>query len=1422
MSDAVHMHMHTHGGNVRPLSRGNSTSVELTPGIILPISQSLDASINSVDRSAAEISALSILRKSPADRSNDEIDEVWGWISTSHPRLFAEFSGANSSVTRAASAGRALCARLRYHAYGKREQLFQQGDPADAVYMIIRGSVSMWSLPNDTWAGHPPPTLPNSTNINNSSNLHGADANVNANAGAMNKAPSVHPDTASPAISPHSLPRIPLDPSSTNLNTVDSPHLHSQRSGRGSGDLLHPSSHGSRNQSRGHSRVASTISAIDLNLAAAAAATAAGNNSSSPAAAPVAVSNATVTPFLLSPCPLSDPLPPAPLLPVSPVLPYTNPLYLRARTKGVNARELADAPPVPLVLLNHAQKLGMEPWKLRMCLLGSLKAGGIKTTFGEAGLLNKSANAGTGVRSATIRAEESPTEVLVLGKEDFESLLQSSYHADLDEKTRALQRIELFGGGNYTPHAHTNDVNDINRHINISTTHTALSVPTTLHPLPISATPTSSIEVPMNWNSSSLAPDNTNVGNLVTADAGEFQSSVLLAAVADRRASQTSSLLSTSVVGSGQRRMTTNGPSTLSGPAAVARRASSQKLMENILADINQNSHNNDTSNANRSKCASVDRHPVKTTEETSDTRIIAPESAGITPAIIALNPCNNNDVVNSCKTAVDDSSPVSISVKSAIVDDPNSHTPPTSGPNSAMSTDHSPVSSPLTIPHSSHSSINPVVSANAPYLKKLALFFDQRIIPPRGLIVSAGSAANEIYVIVKGQCDIIHHLPIRTKKLGEGDEKEKMSGLKRNHPTGHDDEEEKTNPSDRRGTRSSKPNEMGVSNSAPASSLLVATASSNAHAHSTMLTTSNSASKLSSGYTSASNAPTDSFASPPPVSRRREILLGSLAAGQCFGELDHLAPARGRYPFGLRASSTPGAGAVTLLVMARDDWTKRVMGILIDRPTVKKLRARDAWRAERARQLESGGLAALLTASNPLSVTSNNDAFHGMQREWVAAGLNSGKRIVHTHKSIPSISQGPTTAVTYGGANTSRFQAATATPVVPRGNGSRRDAAQHIDMGVLSGSQSARSAVSNASFPSINNTSPLTLSSKQHPKRGISSNSTDSLATLQLPPLFFPPSALSPRGSAAIAASAASVALIAAGGANAVTNTFMSELAAVAHETSMNKQVAGSVNIKDPSNSSLLIQSNSSSRIAAALAPNGIRMRNSPSAGISKQQQMEQNGGTNATQCIPLPVTGMEMTGIWSLSYQGRLMHMATSPSCSTLFGGSISQLSEYPIGSLSHAHSNGIGLVSLPLPSNMSLGRTLTASMSSQDLSVARHFIHQRDERAEEQRRVELRKWTKRERISQYKLGVYQVNNTHIPQIHSPTHSNKDFSPSSLINHTTVPHPTPDHTHMIHSFTHSSSRTHTQSASSNRNRIQLDDTETDPLPVAFVIEGD
>lgn len=417
------------------------------PAAPISVSQSIEAALASLSRPQVEIDAVSILKRPPASRSASDHRLVMEWLNMCHPRLFHEFS---SGVVRD------LVARLEYAAFAKREVIFQQGEPADRMYVLIRGSVTMWALPT-----------PSEFGLSSQEELTaGMQTTTAANAQAA------QPEFANNHAKPASTRESPVtsrvgsrrssfirlrdsvdggEPNSggggSGSNSVRSNSPHMQ--GYASSPLYSPQSTRSASQSRASMRSRGRLLYSPPLVSEGA------DEPTSPP--PIARSVPPSLASIPSEAPASGASSPVPTYtPSSP--PMSNPLYVRRTARSEAKDFLLEPPLLPLHLMQLAHSRGLETWRAKYQLLGTLRAGGHKVVFGEMGLLQPGAS-----RSATIRAEELPTETLTVSKADFEEILKGTYHEDINKKFGMLKQMQLFQALlNGTTEATTPDANNNN------------------------------------------------------------------------------------------------------------------------------------------------------------------------------------------------------------------------------------------------------------------------------------------------------------------------------------------------------------------------------------------------------------------------------------------------------------------------------------------------------------------------------------------------------------------------------------------------------------------------------------------------------------------------------------------------------------------------------------------------------------------------------------------------------------------------------------------------------------------------------------------------------------------------------------------------------------------------------------------------
>ena len=82
-----------------------------------------------------EAKAFSILKKSPEQRTDNDVELLFNWIDTLKCSFFEDNTDARNKD---------LCRCMHYEKLEPNTTLFKQGDESDKLYVIIRGSVGIW------------------------------------------------------------------------------------------------------------------------------------------------------------------------------------------------------------------------------------------------------------------------------------------------------------------------------------------------------------------------------------------------------------------------------------------------------------------------------------------------------------------------------------------------------------------------------------------------------------------------------------------------------------------------------------------------------------------------------------------------------------------------------------------------------------------------------------------------------------------------------------------------------------------------------------------------------------------------------------------------------------------------------------------------------------------------------------------------------------------------------------------------------------------------------------------------------------------------------------------------------------------------------------------------------------------------------
>jgi hypothetical protein len=82
-----------------------------------------------------EEAALAVLRKAPSARSMNDLNVLLRWLPSLRVKVFEELSE---------DALRSLCSKVQFETMDARAVVFRQGDPSARLYVILRGSVSVW------------------------------------------------------------------------------------------------------------------------------------------------------------------------------------------------------------------------------------------------------------------------------------------------------------------------------------------------------------------------------------------------------------------------------------------------------------------------------------------------------------------------------------------------------------------------------------------------------------------------------------------------------------------------------------------------------------------------------------------------------------------------------------------------------------------------------------------------------------------------------------------------------------------------------------------------------------------------------------------------------------------------------------------------------------------------------------------------------------------------------------------------------------------------------------------------------------------------------------------------------------------------------------------------------------------------------
>ena len=940
-----------------------------TPTLLPTTAQSIEAALSLLPRSESEIQAIRILKKKPVHRTASEHQHVHEWLTSAHPRLFHEFS---TSVVRE------LVTRLKYSVFARREIVFHQGDEADAMYVLIRGSVSMWALPierkiipksiNETSvpvAQSAQPT-PSTTTTVAATQPYASIATTSTLSQApltTNTTPRSQSPSTSPSLTPQSSMKSSAATTSNLVMTLDSlaSPVSSNRahSSRPPSPPPPPPSVASLSQSHLTSPPSTSLHASSPFVST--------PSSSSTLTTPITCLNrrpsmghdglnrtkqsdtsstcsssvTTTTSGITSPSSAqSFPIPPSSVV---------NPLYLK-RTARSEARDYLHDPPIlPPHLMQAAKEQGIESWRAHFKMLGILHANGPKVVFGESGLLQPGAS-----RSATIRAEEMPTETLTVEKADFDRILAGRFHEDLNAKYQMLCGIQLFQMPTSSVTVQTQSAISTGVTMPGSTTaavHQSTNQPSQSSSQPVRASntePTPSPPVESNRKRtyessrrSTLPPSSSSAPSSSPAQSSSTVSVTITAP--SSHSDVPSSIPSSHKTSSNTTSRRSSASTSASGVSSTASSRRSSQVMQSSSSN----------SNLNRTSRRSSQAQAISGVDSRHTNRRSLVKNGSKS----SLRPLTDSDLVPSNVTDSDDLTSIDLTSGSA-----RTHTPLAVSLGADIH-----ISEPSTSV-TDNSAQSQLATAHQTSLKKLVLYFESRVVPPRHVIVQQYQPARFVYCIVKGEVELLHTLfpPANT----DSDEKNFSSST---------DDENETDARDNSNAAVIHPGPNGIL----ASSTSPHTRTLYSHHVSTWSgRLSGGGYSLSKGlkrsdtrkirkklrrhnHDRESNDPAQSMIG-ISSKRPRTILLGVLSAGSCFGELDHLSISHGggggRHPFGLRARTS-----VTLLVMTREDWMKRVLGGLLDRATIRRLRHRDIWRHQRASEFQkSDQLRMTLQRSEP------------------------------------------------------------------------------------------------------------------------------------------------------------------------------------------------------------------------------------------------------------------------------------------------------------------------------------------------------------------------------------------------------------------------------------------------------------------------
>ena len=923
--------------------------------------QSLEAALALVTRSQAEIDALHILRHvPPGRRSASQVHEVYNWLSSAHPRLFAEFSAS-------AIMGRELCARLRYEAFARRDILFSQTDRAEDMYCLLRGSVSIWALPAECFSGVDPGLLAATKQKLVAEMTEASRALASSRAEVRSRSKSSHARRGQhsrgrslghvgPSARAHSpMPPVPADvndaegadasiaTASATPPSPQQPQLPLQRRVSLDEASAENSPHGSRRGSFSGGGGDGSV--------------AAGPSSTARSSATSASSSHTVAAesILAAASPSASPASPAnSLRAVTPQSAAARGSVARTSSTHARSHTLAAGAllsPSPATSASGAsRKLGLSHHHhgASVSIARSVSPAPHAHGHGHAsGNRNHGAGGGAGsdlpslasaVSSATSSTHHTPSPPALSPSAASSAGVSSHSHGHAHASPSAAPAAHAAPTSvNHTLYTKRSKRSEAKDH---------LLDPPPVPQLLLKLAEALGVADPWKWRMMLLGHLRPGGMKQIFGEAG------LLQPDGERSATIRAEDQATEVL----------------------------VLCKADFAELLQGSYHKDL-NEKFEAMLKIDLLHMHVPYIGGGSGVTASgNGAKATPrpspsaSQTSLHPATAATADASSPSKLLSSSP-STAALTALLPQQSSAPPSGDGVATTASASASVAAAPAAASAATLDLSHPTIG----YLRKVALYFEFRIFGLRTQIVRQHAPASMVYCIVSGECEIVHELPM-PQAPAKGSEEERMMMQQQAEAEEAESASVAAGGTPRR----------SLANSALHAKLQQQHLASHSYSGRRAKVTYRPPPQASSTAAAPSrdSADSNSSASSSALSSRT-VLIGLLGAGQCFGELDHLAPSNGLHPFGLRTRSL--GGPVVVLLISREDFNKRVLAALVDRPTLKKLRARDAWRAQRAADLEArGSLAEMLAASAPNRIlnakSQHQQHLQAMQKQQAAA----------------------------------------------------------------------------------------------------------------------------------------------------------------------------------------------------------------------------------------------------------------------------------------------------------------------------------------------------------------------------------------------------------------------------------------------------